>query len=133
MERGRNYHYDTMYLFRSYLKIWRIFDDLTTITFVVLNSDLDKKLFITCSSQSSSQVRTKKTPKVLLPLGFLKFSDEKMRLHSGSLVEWVLFYLLLLHLVHLRTSDLASKNKANSNLGTSFIVYLDWIGEMTSF
>jgi hypothetical protein len=36
-----------------------------------------------------------------------------------------LFYLTLLNLVHLRTSDLASKNKANSNLGTSFIVYLD--------
>ena len=84
MERGRNYHYDIMYLFLSYLKIWRIFEDLTTITFVVLNWDLDKKLFITCSSQSSSQIRTKKTPKVLLPLGFLNFVGTKRVLHSHT-------------------------------------------------
>ena len=82
MERGCNHHYDTMYLFRSYLKIWRIFDDLTTITFVVLNWDIDEKLFITCSSQSSSQIRTKKNPKSITTVGVFKFREYEKGLHS---------------------------------------------------
>ena len=62
-----------------------------------------------------------------------EFFLKRVGLHSGSLVEWVLFYLTLLNLVHLRTSDLSQNRTANSNLGTSFIVDLDWIGGMTSF
>jgi len=36
-----------------------------------------------------------------------------------------LFYLTLLNLVHLRTSDLGKNKKTNSKLNTSFIVDLD--------
>ena len=38
-----------------------------------------------------------------------------------------------LNLVHLRTSDLGQNRTANSNLGTSFIVYLDRMRRVTSF
>ena len=58
---------------------------------------------------------------------------KRMGLYSGSLVEWVLFYLTLLNLLHLRTSDLGLNRKANSNLGTSNRVDSHIMRGMTSF
>ena len=42
-------------------------------SFLWLNNTILKVLFITCSSQSSSQIRTKKNPKSITTVGVFKF------------------------------------------------------------